>query len=176
MSRDGILMIVSGSVEAANAPGLSWLLKEALNLPISIVLTDSARRFVTCDALLLLGKADEVLTGYTIERGYPTHIRLAQESLAVLVYPASAGFIGKAANGLALDLASTCLLALIDKPVMFVPSMNESMWKNPLVARNVQMLQTVGITICSTETGISPSVETIRLRFLQLLNEKGTIR
>ena len=61
-----------------------------------------------------------------------------------MVCPATADLIGKAAGGLATDLATTALLAT-DKPVLMVPAMNVRMWTHPAVQRNVAQLRADGV-------------------------------
>ena len=60
------------------------------------------------------------------------HIELSRWADLVVVAPATADLIAKAANGLADDLASTTLLAT-DKPVLLAPAMNVRMWLHPAV-------------------------------------------
>lgn len=172
MSR-GVLLIISGSVAAANGAGLCRLLKDASGLLVTVVLSENAKRFVTRDALLCLGQAEEVLHRGACDQGRPTHIRLAEDSIGALVYPASAGFIGKIANGLALDLASTSLLACTGKPVLVVPSMNAAMWANPMVQRNLRLLSHSGLVICQTDEGLAPSVDKIAELFLQMIKPRS---
>ncbi|MEO0872817.1 MAG: bifunctional phosphopantothenoylcysteine decarboxylase/phosphopantothenate--cysteine ligase CoaBC, partial [Pseudomonadota bacterium] len=66
--------------------------------------------------------------------------------------PATADLIGKAAGGLATDLATTTLLAT-DKPVLMVPAMNVRMWTHPAVERNVGILRSDGVTVMPPDEG-----------------------
>src|SRR5690606_31673503 len=68
------------------------------------------------------------------------HIELSRWADLVVVAPATAGLIAKAANGLADDLASTTLLAT-DKKVLWAPAMNVRMWLHPAVQANVERLK-----------------------------------
>jgi phosphopantothenoylcysteine decarboxylase/phosphopantothenate--cysteine ligase len=70
----------------------------------------------------------------------------------VLVAPATADLIGKVANGLANDLASTALLAT-DKPVMMAPAMNVRMWEHPAVQRNLATLRGDGVYFIGPDEG-----------------------
>ena len=80
------------------------------------------------------------------------HIRLARECDIVLVAPASANIIARAAQGLADDLASTVLLAT-DKPVMFAPAMNPVMLANKAVQENIALLKKRGYGIIEPGVG-----------------------
>ena len=57
----------------------------------------------------------------------------------VVVAPATANILGKAANGIADDFLSTILCAF-DRPVLYAPAMNHRMWTNPAVKRNCERL------------------------------------
>ncbi len=71
------------------------------------------------------------------------HVALSEAADLVLVAPATANIIGKVAAGIADDLVSTLLLS-VDSPVLFAPAMNERMWDNPIVQRNVTTLTELG--------------------------------
>src|SRR5262249_19614274 len=68
--------------------------------------------------------------------GTVPHIELTRWADVMLVLPATANILGKAAHGIADDLVSTCIVAA-DCPVVFVPAMNEVMWRKPAVQPNV---------------------------------------
>ena len=68
------------------------------------------------------------------------HIELSRSADLVVVAPATADLMAKAANGLADDLASTTLLAT-DKPVLMAPAMNVRMWLHPATQRNLATLR-----------------------------------
>ncbi len=71
------------------------------------------------------------------------HIGLARWADCILIVPATADFIGKVAHGLADDLLSTCVTATT-APVFFAPAMNDQMYANALVQRNIQILRDAG--------------------------------
>jgi phosphopantothenoylcysteine decarboxylase/phosphopantothenate--cysteine ligase len=80
------------------------------------------------------------------------HIELSRSADLVVVCPATADLIAKAANGLANDLASTTLLAT-DKRVLMVPAMNVRMWEHAATRRNVAQLEADGVTVMTPDTG-----------------------
>jgi phosphopantothenoylcysteine decarboxylase/phosphopantothenate--cysteine ligase len=80
------------------------------------------------------------------------HIRLSREADLIVLAPATADIIGKMANGLADDLASTILLAT-DKDILVVPAMNIKMFSNNAVQRNVTTLLKDGIIFVGPEDG-----------------------
>jgi phosphopantothenoylcysteine decarboxylase/phosphopantothenate--cysteine ligase len=80
------------------------------------------------------------------------HIQLSRSADLVVVAPATADLIAKAANGLAGDLASTTLLAT-DKPVLMAPAMNVRMWLHPATQRNIATLKADGVSFVGPDDG-----------------------
>lgn len=138
-----ILLIIGGGIAAYKSLELIRRLKET-GAAVRVVMTEAAQRFVTplaAGALVgervftdLFDQAQEFDVG---------HIRLARECDLIIVAPATADLMAKAAHGLANDLASAVLLAT-DKPVLMAPAMNPKMWSNPATQRNLATLQADG--------------------------------
>ncbi len=80
------------------------------------------------------------------------HIELSRAADLVVVAPATADLMAKAANGLANDLASTALLAT-DKPVLMAPAMNVRMWLHAATQRNLTTLRADGIAFVGPDEG-----------------------
>ena len=80
------------------------------------------------------------------------HIELSRSADLVVVVPATADLMAKAAAGLAGDLAATTLLAT-DKPVLMAPAMNVRMWLHPATARNLETLKHDGVTVVGPDDG-----------------------
>ena len=80
------------------------------------------------------------------------HIKLAREANAVVVAPATADFVGRAAHGLADDLLTACLLATQAK-VLLVPAMNDRMWSHAQTKRNVEQARSLGYVILEPAEG-----------------------
>jgi len=80
------------------------------------------------------------------------HIELSRSADLVVVAPATADLMGKAANGLANDLASTTLMAT-DKPVLYAPAMNVRMWEHPATKRNLETLEADGALFVGPNEG-----------------------
>lgn len=135
---------VCGGVAAYKAAELTRLFVKA-GYQVSTVLTRGATRFV--NPLLfeaLSGQPAHVDGGDNQRSGSAyAHLRLGQETDAVLIAPATANLIGKAANGIGDDELSTMLLAAT-APVVVAPAMNSAMWANPLVQLNLSRLRDVG--------------------------------
>ncbi|MFT6462802.1 MAG: phosphopantothenoylcysteine decarboxylase/phosphopantothenate--cysteine ligase, partial [Maricaulis maris] len=80
------------------------------------------------------------------------HIELSRSADLVVVAPATADLMAKAATGLANDLASTTLLAT-DKPVLMAPAMNVRMWEHPATQRNLATLKGDGVHFIGPDEG-----------------------
>lgn len=80
------------------------------------------------------------------------HIRLAREASVIVVAPATADFVGRAAHGLADDLLTACLLAAQSK-VLLVPAMNDRMWSHAQTKRNVAHARSLGYEILEPAEG-----------------------
>ncbi|GBF58018.1 coenzyme A biosynthesis bifunctional protein CoaBC [Candidatus Phycosocius bacilliformis] len=152
MSQKRVLLIIGGGISAYKTPELVRAL-ERRGIGCRVILTHAGSQFVTPLALASLTR-DEVhqeLFNLTQEARMG-HIELSRSADLVVVAPATADLIGKLANGLANDLASTALLAT-DKPVMMAPAMNVRMWHHPAVQRNVATLAGDGVSFIGPDEG-----------------------
>ena len=152
MTQKNILLIISGGIAAYKSLDLIRRLKKD-GLSVRCILTKGGERFVTPLSVSALSE-NPVYTDLwslkdEVEMG---HIRLSREADLIVIAPASADLIGKMANGLADDLASTTLLAA-NKPIMMAPAMNHEMWNNPSVQKIIKTLQDRGITLIGPEEG-----------------------
>jgi len=135
-----ILLIVGGGIAAYKALELVRLLKKA-GCEVQAILTASGAEFVTPLSLAALtGNPVRMGLFHPDEETTMGHIELSRWADLVVVAPATAGLIAKAANGLADDLASTTLLAT-DKKTLLAPAMNVRMWLHPAVQANVVRLK-----------------------------------
>ncbi|NNU15844.1 bifunctional phosphopantothenoylcysteine decarboxylase/phosphopantothenate--cysteine ligase CoaBC [Parvularcula sp. ZS-1/3] len=138
-----VLLVVGGGIAAYKSLELARELSKR-GVTVTSVLTKGGAEFVT--PLSLSGLTGEKC--YTdlfsltdeVEMG---HIELSRSADLVLVAPATADLMAKAAQGLANDLASTLLLAT-DKKVLFAPAMNVKMWEHPATRRNLAQLREDG--------------------------------
>ena len=80
------------------------------------------------------------------------HIRLAREANVIIVAPATADFVGRAAHGLADDSLTAILLAAESK-VLLVPAMNDRMWSHAQTRRNVAQARSLGYEIVEPAEG-----------------------
>ncbi|HEY3697351.1 bifunctional phosphopantothenoylcysteine decarboxylase/phosphopantothenate--cysteine ligase CoaBC [Phenylobacterium sp.] len=152
MSGKRILLIVGGGIAAYKALELARLLRKA-DVAVRPILTRAGAEFVTPLSLAALceDKVHGELFSLTDEAEMG-HIELSRSADLVVVAPATADLMAKAANGLADDLASTTLLAT-DKPVLMAPAMNVRMWGHAATRRNLATLQADGVTIVGPDEG-----------------------
>jgi phosphopantothenoylcysteine synthetase/decarboxylase len=173
LSKPFTVAIISGSVAASNAQGLVSVLGERRGEPVVAVLTRAATRFVTLDAIRYAGGAAATITDDSCPlTDQPDHIWLATHMSGLLVYPASADFIGRTAWGLTSDTASLTFLASHRKPRMLTPSMNALMWSNPVVQEAVARHRANGTDVVPTPDGLAPGVPHVVEAFNALIERR----
>lgn len=147
-----ILLVIGGGIAAYKVLDLIRRLKER-GARVRAIMTAGAREFVTPLAVGALTEetVHTELFDLTAEKEIG-HIRLSREADLVLVAPATANLIARMANGIADDLASTCLLATT-APVIICPAMNPRMWQHPATRRNVATLVADGVTVVGPAVG-----------------------
>jgi phosphopantothenoylcysteine decarboxylase/phosphopantothenate--cysteine ligase len=147
-----ILLAVTGGVAAYKSAELCRLLVKA-GAQVQVVLTASSSRFVGAATFQALS-GRPVYTDLWDARvpNSMAHIELARAADLIVVAPATAHTLARAAQGLADDLLSTLLLAA-GKPVLFAPAMNREMWLHPATQRNVALLRGDGARLCGPASG-----------------------
>jgi len=145
-----VLLGVTGGIASYKTAWLARLLAQA-GAEVDVVMTRSAREFVgalTFEALT----GRPVHTELVAEGHALDHIGLARAAALVVVAPATADFLSRAAAGRADDLLTACLLAA-EAPVLIVPAMNDRMWAHRQTAANVAHLRSLGYTVLDPESG-----------------------
>ena len=145
-----ILLGVTGGIAAYKSAWIARLLSQA-GAAVDVVLTRSASEFIgpiTFEALT----GRPVFTALIAEGHALDHIKLARAADAVVVAPATADFIARAANGQADELLTACLLAAT-APVLIVPAMNDRMWAHRQTRANVVHLRELGYTVLDPDEG-----------------------
>jgi phosphopantothenoylcysteine decarboxylase/phosphopantothenate--cysteine ligase len=129
---------------------LARLLTQA-GAEVDVVMTRGAREFIgpiTFEAVTGRPVHTEIFgPGHALD-----HIRLAREANVIVVAPATADFVGRAAHGLADDLLTACLLAAQSR-VLLVPAMNDRMWSHAQTKRNVAHARSLGYDVLDPATG-----------------------
>ncbi len=147
-----IILGVTGSIAAYKAV---YLLRELTRLGagVTVVLTEHARHFVgpltfrTLSGRPVLTDLFDPQTDAAVE-----HVELATRCHALVVAPATANLLAKAAHGIADDFLTTLLLAT-RAPVLIVPAMDGGMWDHPAVVANVATLRARSVTVLDPDAG-----------------------
>lgn len=150
MPKPKVVLGVSGGIAAYKACELLRCLSESGH-DVRVVPTASALRFVgeaTWAALSGNPAATEVWDGV---HEVP-HVRTGQEAALVVVAPATAGTLARAAHGLADDLLTNTLLTA-RCPVVFAPAMHTEMWEHPATRENVATLRRRGAVVIEPAVG-----------------------
>lgn len=147
-----ILLMIGGGIAAYKALDLVRRLKER-GASVTVVLTAAAEHFVTpLSAASLSGSTIHRDLFSLTEEAAMGHIALSRDADLVVIAPATADLLAKAAHGLAGDLATTLLLAT-DKKVLVAPAMNLRMWLNSATRRNVAALKRDGFAFVGPNDG-----------------------
>lgn len=152
MSDKRILLIIGGGIAAYKSLELIRELSRR-GIASRCIVTKGGQEFVTPLSVSALS-GEKVFTELfdLDDESEMGHIQLSRSADLVVVCPATADLMAKAANGLANDLASTALLAT-DKPVLMVPAMNVRMWEHAATQRNVETLRGDGVTVMDPDEG-----------------------
>jgi len=147
-----LILGVTGSIAAYKAV---YLLRELVRLGarVTVVRTAHAERFVgdltwrTLSGRPVLADLFDPQSGEAVE-----HVAIAERADAVVVAPATANLLAKAAHGLADDFLTTVLLAARG-PVLMVPAMDGGMWDHAAVCANVATLRERGVVVLEPDAG-----------------------
>lgn len=152
VSDKRVLLIVGGGIAAYKCLELVRLLRKS-GIAVRCILTKGGEAFVTPLSLAALSEDRVYQELFSLtDEAEMGHIQLSRSADLVVVAPATADLMARAANGLANDLATTTLLAT-DKPVLMAPAMNVRMWNHPATQRNVATLAGDGISFVGPDEG-----------------------
>jgi phosphopantothenoylcysteine decarboxylase / phosphopantothenate---cysteine ligase len=159
MQGKTILLVVGGGIAAYKSLELVRELRRA-GASVTPVLTDGGARFVTPLSLSALAERPVRTSLWDLEaEAAMGHIALSRSADLIVVCPATADIMARAAAGHADDLATTLLLAT-DTPVLMVPAMNVRMWLHAATRRNVVTLRGDGVTVLEPDSGAMACGET----------------
>lgn len=152
MNGKSILLIIGGGIAAYKS---LELIRELARRGIRsrCVLTKGGSEFVTPLSVSALSGEKCFMDLFSLDdEAEMGHIQLSRSADLVVVCPATADLLAKAAGGHANDLASTALMAT-DKPVLMVPAMNVRMWEHAATQRNIATLRADGVHIMDPDEG-----------------------
>jgi len=147
-----LILGVTGSIAAYKAV---YLLRELTRrgARVTVCLSEHAREFVGPLTFRTLSGRPVLTTLFDPQSDAAVeHVALAEQAAAVVVAPATANLLAKAAHGIADDFLTTVLLAA-RCPVVVAPAMDGGMWQHPAVVANVATLRARGVTVLEPDTG-----------------------
>ena len=152
LAGKNLVLGVTGGIAAYKAVEIASRLKKA-GASVHVIETRGAQNFVTPLTFReISGHPVAVSMWDEVQEFHVEHIALAQLADAVLVAPATANLLAKAALGLADDMLTTTILAT-KAPVFYAPAMNTAMYENPATQENLQKLSARGAHIIPPESG-----------------------
>ena len=150
--RKKIVVGITGSIAAYKACELVRSLISG-GFEVLVVVTQNALQFVTPLTLKTLSGRHVVKDMFDeIEFSGINHISVAHWADLLIICPATANILGKAACGIADDVLSTLILST-KKPIVFAPAMNANMYENKILQRNLETLRRAGCYMIEPETG-----------------------
>ena len=151
--KKNVLLAVSGSIAAYKACDIARaFIKQGVS--VTVTLTPNGAKFVTPVTFETLTNSKCLID--TFDRNFKfevEHIAAAKAADVCLIAPASADIIGKIANGIADDMATTTIMAATC-PKLIAPAMNTAMYDNPIVQENLAKLVRYGYKIITPDTGL----------------------
>jgi phosphopantothenoylcysteine synthetase/decarboxylase len=155
MFRDRTVVVaVTAGIAAYKSAMLVRELKSA-SAEVLVIMTESATKFISALTFETLSQNPVAVRMFDHDNKWDLeHIALADRADILIIAPATANIIGKAAHGIADDLVSTTILTMMSTvPVLMAPAMNNRMWENSIVQQNVKILENAGIKFVGPEEG-----------------------
>lgn len=145
-----VILGVGAGIAAYKVCGLLRLLTESGHR-VRVVPTADALRFVG-EATWAALSGEPVTTDVWTGVSEVPHVRLGQSADLVLVAPATADLLARAAAGMAGDLLTATLLTA-RCPVLYAPAMHAEMWEHPATQANVALLRRRGAVVLDPAVG-----------------------
>jgi phosphopantothenoylcysteine decarboxylase/phosphopantothenate--cysteine ligase len=152
VKRELVLLGVGGGIAAFKAAALCSLLVQR-GLRVRVAMTRAALEFI--GALTFEGLSGEraILSSTQIDPdGRPPHMTAAKEARVLVLAPATADLIARLAAG-CCDDAVTLAATVASCPRLLCPAMNDAMWEDAVVQRNVKDLQALGFEVLGPVSG-----------------------
>ena len=149
-SRPRVVLGVSGGIAAYKACELLRRFTESGH-DVTVVPTAAALEFVGAATWAALSGKPVSTEVWTDVHEVP-HVRIGQQAELVVVAPATADLLAKAAHGLADDLLTNTLLTA-RCPIVFAPAMHTEMWEHPATQANVATLRSRGAIVIEPAEG-----------------------
>ena len=177
-----IVIGVTGGIAAYKVTDLVSRLKKR-GFEVEVMMTEAAQELVAPLTFRVISGRPVRLDLFDESEGDPAeveHIAIADRADLIVIVPATANIMAKAAAGIADDLVSTVILAA-DSPVLYFPAMNTRMWEHPATQNSVAVLRERGFKVvdpaegrlaCGTVgRGRLPDIETLEEKILAVMAE-----
>ena len=147
-----VLVGLTGGIACYKVPYLIRSLRKA-DAEVRVIMTLAATKFITPLTLETVSDNPVAIDMFPEREFVATrHIDLAEWPDLVVIAPATANFLGKAASGICDDLLTT-LICATQRPVLVAPAMNPGMWQHKPTQRNVTYLKEIGFKFIGPATG-----------------------
>lgn len=147
-----VVMGVCGGIAVYKALEIISLLKKK-DINVHVIMTEAATKFVSPLSFQSMSQNIASVDMFSEPKAFEIqHISLAKKADVMLIVPATANFIGKAACGIADDLLTTTVMAT-KAPIIVAPAMNTNMYLNPVVQENIEKLKSRGYKFINPASG-----------------------
>ena len=154
LTGKNIVLGVTGGIAAWRSCPLTIELSLNRHANVEVIMTENAQKFITELSLRSLSHNPVVCDQFERPTSWDVkHISLARKADLVLIAPCTADVIGKLANGIADDMLTTTVMAT-RAPVLICPAMNDQMYSNLIVERNMAVLREVGYRFMEPAEGV----------------------
>ena len=144
LKTKNVLIGITGGIAAYKSCQLIRYFKKS-GYNVKVIITKNGLQFITETTLRTLSENAVYSDTFSNSNEWSTeHISITDWADVFIIAPATANIIGKYANGIADDALSTSLLAY-NKQVIIAPAMNDKMYNNPAVQRNISSLLAQGV-------------------------------
>jgi phosphopantothenoylcysteine decarboxylase/phosphopantothenate--cysteine ligase len=174
LTNKTIVLGITGSIAAYKAADIASRLTKA-GAKVDVVMTEAATRFIAPLALRSITGRAVVSDMFDLDPQYTIeHVALAEAADVVVIAPATASLIAKAAAGISDDMVTLILLAT-KAPIILAPAMNANMFANPITQENLAKLKARGFTVVDPEYGRLASGAKGKGRLADINQIMGTI-
>ena len=152
MKQKTVVLGVTGGIACYKSAALASKLTQR-GYHVEVVMTKNATEFILPHTFESLTHTRAMVD--TFDRNFQSHVEhvaLADKADLLLVAPATANIIAKAAHGIADDMLSTTILAC-DCPKLVAPAMNTRMYQNPVTQDNLNILRRYGWEVIAPASG-----------------------
>lgn len=156
LQNKNIVLGISGGIAAYKCAHLVRLFVKA-GAHVKVVMTPSAKQFVTPETLSVLSKNEVLIDFFDTQSNWNNHVHLAEWANLIVIAPATANTLAKMATGICDNLLCAVYLSARSK-VYIAPAMDLDMYQHPSTKSNLDVLKNNGNIIIPAESGELASV------------------